>query len=148
MTPVRRMDRGEALRLILMLYLVAWCYHCTHEAEANHAEAFPIVKEKGLCDTNRSKACRYLLVEECTGLQAPLPRLARTEAFACPNGDPAGCLPNGLGGAYLPDHGGVVVLPMGNDRWWAHESLHHLLRLAGIVDWREHHHAEWSCETP
>lgn len=115
-------------------------------AHAGHTEAFPIVKEKELCNGSKSKACRYLGVEERCGLQAPPPLLARTKAFACPNGDPAGCLPNGFGGWYHPDHGGVIVLPAGNSRWLEHEAMHHLLCVTR-GDCGSHVAPEWGCES-
>lgn len=140
MTFVRRMGRGGALRLILVLHLVAWVCH----VEAGHEQADPIVKEKGLCETNASKACRYLRLEQCTWLLVPLPRIARTEPAPCPNGDPAGCLPDGRGGAYSADHGGVIVLPKGNDRWFLHEAIHHQ-RCLIYGDCASHDGPEWAC---
>lgn len=138
------MDRGEALRLILMLYVIAFVYHRVNEAEANHAADFPIVKEAGLCDGNDSKPCRYLLTEECVGIQAVPPRLARTEAVPCP-GEPSGCTPNGWPGAYMPGDE-TVILPKGNTRWLEHEFVHHLLFKAGRADWRDHSAPEFACE--
>lgn len=138
------MDRGEALRLILALYVVAYIYHVT-EAWGGHTEADQIVKEKGLCETNTSKACRYLQLEQCTWLLVPLPRIAWTEPAPCPNGDPAGCLPDGRGGAYSADHGGVIVLPKGNARWFLHEAIHHQ-RCLIYGDCTSHDGPEWACQ--
>ena len=113
-------------------------------AFADHDQMFPIVKEKALCDGSDSKACQYMGVEECTGLQGVPPLLARTEAVACASGDSAGCLPNDFGGWYHPDHGGVIILPEGNARWFRHEVVHHLLCI-NRGDCSSHDGPEWAC---
>lgn len=135
------MDAGEAARLIFALASLAIAEH----AFGGHAFNWTIVNEKELIEGSQ-RARVFRDVECCTGLRAPLPRIAKTAGEPCPSDPSRICLGNGwpLSGWYDAGHR-TVVLPIGNDEALRHEFIH-ALRHYAFGDYASHEGPEWACQ--
>ena len=116
-------------------------------AFADHA-VWPIVHEKQI-EEGTNKACVYHRVERCTGLSAPLPRLARVASEPCQHDPTRWCLPGAPhSGGYDPVHR-TIILASGKD-WDGDEALRHEM----IHSLRDFHYGdpwghggdEWRCQ--
>lgn len=114
-------------------------------AFADHA-LWPIVNDKQLVEGSH-RADIFREVECCTGLRAPLPRLAKTAGEPCPTNPAKACLGLGspLSGWYDVAHATVIV-PIGNDEALRHEFIHHLKQIAQSDGDFDHDGPKWECE--
>ena len=105
---------------------------------------------------------RYAAVEQCVGWSAPAPTVRYGEVIPCPETGRLCCLAsagyfecpelqdlNGDGIAQCGSTGqyadGVIVLPIGCDDAFAHESVHHLLDARSGDPDGDHAAAEFQC---